>query len=126
VYPSLLVTLPLHRYKLLAERNAVEEKVDKLAAMIRSLDERESKLRQTQNTLKEQREQWQRSIDNLQRREDLVNDWQRSYIAREKHIEELEQQCELKALEFNKREASISEQEVKIKVSVNTVYLPFY
>jgi DNA repair exonuclease SbcCD ATPase subunit len=104
------------RYKLLAERNAVEEKEDRLGSLIRALDDRDSKLRQIQGTLKEQRDQWQRSIENLQRREDLVDDWQRNHKAREKHLQELDVQYDQKTAEFNKREAAIAEQELKIKV----------
>lgn len=105
-----------NRQKIMAERNAVDEKEEKLGSLIRALDDRDSKLRQIQGTLKEQREQWQRSIENLQRREDLVDDWQRNHKARETHLKELDAQYEQKTQEFNKREAAIAEQELKIKV----------
>jgi predicted nucleotidyltransferase len=52
----------------------------------------------------------------LQRREDLVDDWQRNHKAREKHLQELDVQYDQKTAEFNKREAAIAEQELKIKV----------
>ena len=54
------------RYKVLAESNAVQEKEGRLGTLINILDERDSKLRQLQGTLKEQMEQWQRSISDLQ------------------------------------------------------------
>lgn len=58
--------LKTEQYKLLSERNSVEEKEGRLGALITALDERDSKLRQMLGTLKEQQEQWQRSISDLQ------------------------------------------------------------
>jgi len=50
-----------------------------------------------QGTLREQQEQWQRAVSDLQRREDLVDEWQRNHRLKEAKLEEVEGQFQLKA-----------------------------
>ena len=58
----------------------------RLGLLLAALDERESKLRQHLNTLKEQQGHWQQSISDLTRREELVEDWQKNHSQREKEL----------------------------------------
>jgi centromeric protein E len=105
------------RYKILSERANLEEKESRLAILLTTLDERDSKLRQMQATLKEQLEQWQRSIVDLQRREDLVDDWQNNHRDREKRISEMDEEREIKFNELLTREGLLAEHEQKFKLS---------
>lgn len=109
-------TIQADRYKILSERANLEEKETRLATLLTTLDERDSKLRQLQATLKEQLEQWQRSIVDLQRREDLVDDWQNNHREREKRISEMDEEREIKFNELLTREALLAEHEQKFKL----------
>ncbi len=58
----------------------------------------------------EQQEQWLRSVTDLQRREDLVDDWQANHRQRERRLGEVDAQQERKLAELSKREADIVEE----------------
>jgi DNA repair exonuclease SbcCD ATPase subunit len=64
--------IQLERQRLAKDKSSVDEKESRVGLLINNLDEKDSKLRQLLGTIKEQQEQWQRSITDLQRREDLV------------------------------------------------------
>lgn len=51
---------------MLKDRSNIEEKEARIGLLITNLDEKESKLRQMMGTMKEQQDQWQRSITDLQ------------------------------------------------------------
>eukprot|EP00981_Chlorochromonas_danica_P005548 scaffold1129_cov164-Ochromonas_danica.AAC.13 len=108
-------SLQIERHKLLKDRTNIDEKESRIGILITNLDEKESKLRQLMATMREQQEQWQRSITDLQRREDLVDDWQRNHKQREKKLMEIEHMQEKKFAELNKREALVLEDENKAK-----------
>ncbi|RYH05439.1 hypothetical protein EON65_44685 [archaeon] len=103
------------RMKLLKDRSGIDEKESRIGIVITNLDEKESKLRQLMATMREQQEQWNRSVNDLQRREDLVDDWQRNHKQREKKLLEIEQIQEKKFAELNKREAVVLEEENRVK-----------
>lgn len=103
-------SLHSEKYKVLSDRTSLEEKEARLLLLTANLDERDSKLRQLISSLKEQQEQWQRSINDLQRREDLVEEWQRSHRQRESRLKEMQQQQEEKFLELNGREKVLVEE----------------
>ncbi len=84
------LTLQNERFKLLKDRSAIDEKESRIGLLITNLDEKESKLRQMMANMKEQQQQWDRSVTDLQRREDLVDDWQRNHKQREKKLQEIE------------------------------------
>lgn len=108
-------TLTQERHKLLKDRTAVDEKESRIGILVTNLDEKESKLRQMMATMREQSDQWQRSITDLQRREDLVDDWQRNHKQREKKLLEIEALQDKKFLELNQREGSVIEDEHRAK-----------
>lgn len=108
--------LQVERHKLLKDRSSIDEKESRIGLLITNLDEKESKLRQLMATMREQQEQWQRSITDLQRREDLVDDWQRNHKQREKKLLEIESLQEKKFQELNKREAIVLEDENKARL----------
>lgn len=140
-------TLQNERYKMLKDRSNIDEKETRIGLLITNLDEKESKLRQTMGTMKEQQDQWQRSITDLQvslctrrtilkilcklyfntvpfsysefsqRREDLVDDWQTNHQQREKRLQETDAMQERKFAELNKREADLSAEEQKFKIA---------
>jgi centromeric protein E len=68
----------VERIQILTDRTGLDEKEGKVGQLLATLDERESKLRHLLGTLREQQEQWQRAVSDLQRREDLVEEWQRT------------------------------------------------
>lgn len=109
-------TLQTDRYKILNERTAIEEKESRLGTLVTNLDERDSKLRQLLSTLKEQQDQWHRSIADLQRREELVDDWQRNHKQKEQRLNDKERDWDLKFAELNARESTLSELETKFKL----------
>lgn len=82
--------LTVERNQLLRERTALNEKENRLNSLISGLDDKESKLRQLQGQMKDQHLQWQRSITDLQRREEVLSEWERSYKAQEKALKERE------------------------------------
>ena len=51
---------------MLTDRSSIEEKEGRVGLLLANLDEKDSKLRQTLCTLKEQQDNWQRSITDLQ------------------------------------------------------------
>jgi chromosome segregation ATPase len=65
-------TLQNERFKLLKDRSSIDEKESRIGLLITNLDEKESKLRQLMASMKEQQEQWQRSVNDLQRREGIA------------------------------------------------------
>jgi chromosome segregation ATPase len=109
------LTLQNERYKLLKDRSNIDEKESRIGLLLTNLDEKESKLRQLLANMKEQQDQWSRSITDLQKREDLVDDWQRNHKTREKKLLEIETLQEKKFLELNKRESFIAEEENRLK-----------
>ena len=108
-------TLTEDRGVMLIERGNLAEKESRLGNLMSTLDERESKLRQYMLTLKDQQEQWQRSVADLQRREDLVEDWSRNHSAKEKKIEDLQHQHERKVAALREREEAIISAEMEGK-----------
>ena len=103
------------RSTLLAERGHLSEKETRVNALLGTLDERESKLRQHLLTLKDQQEQWQRSVADLQRREDLVEDWSRNHSSKEKKLQETEDALAKKATALRVRDDAVAEAEMKGK-----------
>ena len=79
----------IERYQILQDRTNLDEKETRVGSLLSSLDEKDSKLRQILGTLKEQQEQWTRAVNDLQRREDLVDEWQRNHRTKEKKLEEI-------------------------------------
>ena len=104
------------RYKMLNERSSVEEKESRLGTLFVSLDERDSRLRQTLATLKEQQEHWKNSVDELKHREDLVDDWQKNHHIREKRLQEMISELEMKGLEVTNAQNKLAELEQKFKL----------
>ena len=57
---------------MLRDRENLAEKEARIGLLMNNLDDKDSKLRQLLATIKDQQEQWERSIARLQHREDLV------------------------------------------------------
>jgi len=108
-------TLQNERSLTMAERTHLDEQEGKLGLLLAALDERESKLRHHLNTLKEQEGHWQQSIEDLTRREELVEEWQSNHRGREKKLQDWDDQLEKKFSELSQREAALIESEHSFK-----------
>ena len=84
--------------------------------MLTALDERESKLRQQLNILKEQQSHWQQSISDLTHREKIAEDWQQTHRQREKKLAEGNEQLEKRGNEITLRENNLTELEHNFKI----------
>ena len=111
------LSIQSERDLLLKERSAVDEKEGRVGLLMNNLDEKDSKLRQLLGTMKDQQEQWQRSISDLQRREDLVDEWQRSHKQRERKLQEIDLLHEKTFAELSQREAAVSVEEQKLRIT---------
>ena len=60
------------RNKLIRDRANIDEKESRIGLLLNTLDDKDSKLRQMLATIHDQKEQWQRSVADLERREGLV------------------------------------------------------
>ncbi len=103
------------RQKVMQEREAMDEKESRLGMLLSALDERDSKLRQHMSMIQEQKKQWENSVRDLRRREDLVNDWQKKHSSREARLKERDEAFEKKLKELRHREAENAKLELRIK-----------
>lgn len=106
----------VERYKILSDRTALDEQEEKVGSLLSSLDEKESKLRQVLGTLKEQQDQWQRAIQDLQRREQLVEEWQKNHRIREQKLEDIHDGYKEQGNDLSRRESKIIEGETQLKI----------
>lgn len=103
------------KFKLLKDRSSLEERESRVSLLLAALDEKESKLRQIQASLRDQQALWQRSVNDLQKREDLVNDWENTHRQREQKIAEREAFLDKKHYELSQREMIVKDEENKSK-----------
>jgi hypothetical protein len=103
------------RSRVMAEREAMDEKESRLGMLLSVLDERDSKLRQHMSMIQDQKQQWEASVRDLRRREDLVMDWQQKHSARENRLRERDEAFEVKVKELQKRENAATAQELELK-----------
>ena len=110
--------LQAERIRTMGERTHLDEKESRLGLLLAALDERDSKLRQHLNTLQEQQSHWMQSIQDLSRREELVEEWQQGHLHKDNKLKESAVKLQEKFDEFNSREQKLSELEMAFKTRV--------
>lgn len=103
------------RKAMVQDKTNLESKDKKLNGMFAELDDKESKLKMKLEYLEEQRDQWLRSATDLFRRETVMEDWQKNHEAREKRIQELDNEQEKRFNALLEREVVVTEGEQQLK-----------
>ncbi len=108
--------LTVQRKEFIKERAAFDIREVAANEIDSKIDASESRLMLLLRTMKEQEEKWTSSIKDLQRREDLADDWQRNHKQKEKKALEVQADIKRQNDELTKRTADVVAEEQKLKL----------